>query len=151
MKEHLPSGEYEEFSVFEIDTPTAFALYEYIQDNKVGLAQAANEMLDIGWFVVEAEMAGIAFEIEYLLGERLYEADEGIFDAIEKVKRVEVAVHPGYQRVLAAVADVLDKNRDETFIMFIEKARTLRLHHKKNAIITMVAPDGSREQIQSVR
>lgn len=150
MNERLPIGEYEEFPTFEIDTPTAFALYEYMLDNNVGLVQAVNQMVDIGWFVVEAEMAGISFEVEYLLGEGPYRADDEIFDAIKEVKRVKTGLHIEYQRVLAAVADALDKKKDDVFVMFVEKARTLRLHHKKNAIITMVAPDGSREQIQYV-
>lgn len=151
MNEQLPFREYEEFPTFEIDTATAFALREYIHDNNVGLAQAVTDMIDIGRFAFEAESAGIVFEVEYPEGEKFYEADETIFDAIDTVQRIRTGVHPDHQLILDSIADDTGKSRDEVLMMFVEKARLLRLQHKKKAVITMVAPDGSREQLVFVR
>lgn len=151
MQERLPFGEYEEFPTFEIDTPTAFALREYIQHNNVGLAQAVNDMIDMGRFVIEAEAAGIVFVAEYPEGEEFYEANEEIFDAIGKVQRIRTGVHPDHQIVLDSIADDLNKSTEEVLIVLVEKARALRLMHKRKAIIMMVAPDGSQERLRFVR
>ena len=148
MIEQPPFREYEESSTFEIDTPTAFALREYIQDNNVGLAHAVNDMIDMGRFVYEAEGAGIVFAVEYPDGEGFYEADEALFDTIRRVQRIEQAVRPDHQIALDSIAGDLDKNRSEVLMMLVEKARTLRLQHRKKAVITMIAPDGSRRQLR---
>lgn len=137
----------EEFPTIEVDTPTAFALGEYVWANEVGLAQAVADMIEIGRFVYEATIAGVRFEVSYPDGEGFYEAENEIYDAIEGVKRITTGVHPDHQIVLDSIANDLGKTRDEIFVMLIEKARELRLYHRKKAVITMVAPDGSCEEL----
>lgn len=146
--EQLPSfGKHEEFPTIEIDTPTAFALGEYIQANEVGLAQAVTDMIEIGRFAYEATAADIRFEVSYPDGEGFYEAEDELFDTIEKVRRITTGIHPDHQIVLDSIAGDLGKTRDEVFVMLIGKARELRLYHRKKAVIIMIAPDGSCEEL----
>jgi hypothetical protein len=126
-----------------VDIPTVFALAEYVIDKEVPLAYAVHALLTIGMYIVTNQAAGFNIEEEYPNGELDYEAPQ-IDEAFFQYKNISVNLPSVTREGLELMSKDAELDQGTMLAQLIEKARNLRIKHKKGATFYLVAEDGHR-------
>lgn len=134
--------------VTTIDYPTAFALEEFIIDQRVGLARSVYVMTSVGLAIMDLKLHGCVIEAHYPHGKRFYKAPEEMnLDKLDKIKRLEVPLFQDIQDSIELLGMQLELSKEQTFIRLIEEARTQRIIRKCNGQSICTYPNGVRQKL----